>query len=76
MKRLYVRDMYREAKIGQQLVDEIVARARKAGYAKMRLDTHPWMLEAQKLYENVGFKEIAAYNNNPTEGARFFELEL
>ncbi len=76
MKRLYVRDMYREARIGQQLVDEIILKAKEGAYAKMRLDTHPWMLEAQGLYENAGFKEVSPYNNNPTEGIRFFELEL
>jgi hypothetical protein len=42
----------------------------------MRLDTLPGMVAAQALYEQFGFREIAAYTSNPVAGARFLELEL
>jgi ribosomal protein S18 acetylase RimI-like enzyme len=42
----------------------------------MRLDTVPGMEAAQALYEQLGFREIAPYTDNPVEGTRFLELEL
>jgi len=42
----------------------------------MRLDTHPWMIEAKAIYKLFGFREISAYHFNPTEGIKYFELEL
>ena len=38
--------------------------------------TVPGMETAQKLYELLGFREIAPYTVNPVPGARFLELEL
>jgi ribosomal protein S18 acetylase RimI-like enzyme len=42
----------------------------------MRLDTLPNMLEAQKLYKDLGFREIPAYLKNPTPNALCFERAL
>lgn len=76
MKRLYVKPDYRGKKIGRSLVIEVIEEARRMGYRLMRLDTHPWMKEAEGLYKSVGFYEIEAYRYNPIEGVKFFELEL
>lgn len=76
MKRLFILDHYRGKGIGKLLVNDIVAASTAAGYQRMLLDTHPWMEAARKLYLSVGFREVAAYNNNPTPGIRFFELSL
>ena len=76
MKRLYVKPEYRGRKIGRTLVVEVIREAREKGYRLMRLDTHPWMKEAEALYKSVGFYEIEAYRFNPIEGVKFFELEL
>lgn len=76
MKRLFVLPAYGGKGIGGTLVAAIIGEARKMGYQKMRLDTHPWMVHAQKLYSRFGFYEIGAYNDNPTPGIRFFEKEL
>jgi GNAT superfamily N-acetyltransferase len=76
MKRLYVKDKYLGRKIGKALVLGIINEARQKGYKKMRLDTHPWMKEAESLYRSVGFKEIEAYWKHPIDGAKFFELDL
>ena len=76
MKRLYVKDEFRGKKIGEKLVFELVNKAGENKYRLMRLDTHPWMNAAQTLYQKFGFKEVERYNNNPTEGIRFFELKL
>jgi hypothetical protein len=34
------------------------------------------METAQTLYEELGFREIAPYTENPVPGARFLELDL
>jgi putative acetyltransferase len=76
MKRLYVRPAYRGTGLGRTLACEIIAEAKSIGYARMRLDTVPWMAEAIALYRSLGFNEIPAYRHNPIEGAVFMELEL
>ncbi len=76
MKRLYVKDKFRGQRIGQKLVGKIIKEARRMNYRFMQLDTHPWMQQAQALYQQFGFQEIEAYHYNPTEGIRYFELKL
>ena len=76
MKRLYVRPAYRRLGVGRLLAMEVIESARKAGYARMRLDTVPSMVEAIAMYRSMGFVEIRAYAVKPVEGAVFMELDL
>ncbi|MDP9284797.1 MAG: GNAT family N-acetyltransferase [Actinomycetota bacterium] len=76
LKRLYVRRAHRGRGVGRLLVASILEEARRQGYRVMRLDTVPGMEAAQALYEQLGFREIAPYTDNPVEGTRFLELEL
>ena len=62
--------------MGKALVERIIKEAIEADYHTMRLDTHPWMKDAERLYRSFGFKETEAYNDNPTKGIKFFELHL
>jgi putative acetyltransferase len=74
MKRLYVRPSHRGLGLGQRLAREIVERGRALGYAAMRLDTGGDMLAARAIYEGMGFRPIACYNDDPHEDTLWFEL--
>jgi len=76
MKRLYVRPDYRGKGVGRALALAIIDTAKGMGYGHMRLDTLPGMEDAQRLYRALGFREIAAYYDNPIPGTRYLELDL
>lgn len=76
MKRLWVRQSFRNCGIGQLLIEAIIERARAAGYARLRLDTLPQMKTAVVLYRALNFYEVPAYYNNPVPGAIFLEKVL
>lgn len=77
MKRLFVRDGFRGQKIGNILIERLIAEARTIGYRKMRLDTFPpKMGKAVELYESHGFREIPPYYDNPYGEALYMEKDL
>ena len=76
MKRLYVSREFRGLKIGRRLAEAIIAEARKIDYTHMRVHTLEAMRTANILYASLGFKGIAAYEENLIAGAVFMELKL
>jgi GNAT superfamily N-acetyltransferase len=76
MKRLYVRPPHRGGGLGRLLAMRTIEAARGLGYETLKLDTLPQMKAAQKLYESLGFRDTAPYNDNPVRGVRFLALDL
>ena len=77
MKRLYVRPAFRAFGIGAALASSAIDSARQIGYQRMRLDTVPGeMAAAVRMYERLGFRDIAPYRENPRPDTRYMELEL
>lgn len=73
IKRMYVKPLSQQAGTGTSLLNEAVAFSKRAGYAKIRLDTLNTMLPAIRLYEKAGFYHIPAYYFNPEPTAVYFE---
>ena len=76
MKRLYVRPAHRGAGLGRLLATTVIDAAKGLGYETLKLDTLPQMKAAQRMYESLGFRDTAAYNDNPVRGVRFLALDL
>jgi len=61
IKRMYVRPAFRGRKLGQQLLDHLVAHARQKGTTLIRLETGIHQHEAIALYERNGFRQIPPF---------------
>lgn len=76
IKRLYVRPAHRGSGLGRTLALRVIDDARSLGYDSLKLDTLPAMKAAQRMYEALGFRDTAPYNDNPVQGVRFMALDL
>lgn len=76
MKRLYIRSAWRGKKLGETLVEKIIAEARKIGYSYMVLDMLPFLQNAIRLYKKIEFYEIENYNDSPLDTSIYMKLDL
>lgn len=77
LKRMWVRPEGRGAGLGRALATAARSVAGDLGYRTIRLDTVAGLMDgANRLYESLGFHDIAPYRDNPIPGARFMELDL
>lgn len=61
IKRIYIRPGFRGLKLGQRILDRLLADARSFGFQSLHLDTAPFMKSAHRLYERNGFTDCPAY---------------
>ncbi len=71
MKRLYVRPSGRGGGLARALVTSLLAAATAQGYRQIYLDTLPSMGAAQRMYESLGFRDVAPYYDSPIAGTRY-----
>jgi GNAT superfamily N-acetyltransferase len=76
VKRLYVQPAHRGGGWGRRLAEALIAEARTIGYTELKLDTLDWMDDARRLYAKLGFRECAAYYDNPLPGVVYMSLAL
>ena len=76
VKRLYVQPAHRSGGWGHRLAESLIADARAIGYGELKLDTLDWMADARRLYAKLGFRECAAYYDNPLPGVVYMALAL
>jgi GNAT superfamily N-acetyltransferase len=76
VKRLYVRPSHRGGGWGERLARQVLAEAHAIGYRELKLDTLAWMSEARALYARLGFRECAAYYDNPLPGVVYMARAL
>ncbi len=76
MKRMFVREEFRNRGIGRLLAEAVIREAKDMGYGRMRLDTLASMVPALTLYRSLGFHDIGPYRFNPMADATFMELSL
>ncbi len=76
LKRLYCRPAGRGHQLGSKLTQAAINYARIQGYTQMYLDTDRGLTQANKIYENLGFKDIERYYDNPMGCSRYMALTL
>jgi GNAT superfamily N-acetyltransferase len=77
LKRLYVRPEAQRQGIGRGLVETALAAAQAAGYASVRLETLTRLRQANRLYEDLGFVEVADFTTGGRAcGTRFLARPL
>lgn len=65
IKRMWVAESARGLGIGRRLLEELERRARDRGADSVRLDTNRALVEAIALYRSAGYREVAAFNDEP-----------
>jgi GNAT superfamily N-acetyltransferase len=64
IKRMWVDPAHRRAGTGRAMLDNLIAAARTAGYARIRLDSPDFMTSAHALYRSRGFFDIGPYSES------------
>lgn len=75
LKRLYCRPIARGQGVGLRLSQRAITEARRLGYDQMYLDTDVGLTHANAVYEQLGFRDIEKYYDNPMD-SRFMGLTL
>ena len=71
VKRVWVSPAARRQGLGRRLMADIERRAFERGVRELRLDTRGDLFEARRLYEQLGYREVAPFGDNPYAGHWF-----
>jgi GNAT superfamily N-acetyltransferase len=75
LRRVYVRPRFRGKGLARTISMALMGEARRLGYSLVRLDIHPRMPEAAKLFTSLGFGPIPPYAGQPA-GALCMEARV
>lgn len=75
VKRVWVAADARGVGLGTKIMGKLEELAKAAGFVTVKLDTNRALDEAKGLYEKLGYKETARYNDNPYAD-HFFDKAL
>ena len=76
LKRMWVQLPYQKLGIGETLLKECIALAKKLNYKEILLDTLKRLQPAIKLYKKYNFIETEAYYKNPNNDVVYMKLVL
>ena len=76
LKRMWVQLPYQKLGIGETLLKECIALAKKLNYKEILLDTLKRLQPAIKLYKKYNFIETEAYYKNPNNNVVYMKLVL
>jgi GNAT superfamily N-acetyltransferase len=65
VKRMWVAPRARGLGLGRRILVELEAQARARGVRTLRLETNRSLVEAIAMYQGAGFREVAAFNDEP-----------
>jgi DNA-binding MarR family transcriptional regulator/GNAT superfamily N-acetyltransferase len=65
IKRMWVSPQLRGVGVGRRLLQALEAEAAALGITRLRLETNRSLDEAQALYRRNGYREVAAFNDDP-----------
>jgi GNAT superfamily N-acetyltransferase len=65
VKRMWVAQSSRGLGIGRHILERFEALARRRRIPVLRLETNKTLKEAQALYRVSGYREVAAFNDEP-----------
>ena len=75
IKRMWVAKSARGIGIGRRILLALEQQAAALGFRVLRLETNRTLAEAQKLYRRSGYRQVAAFNDDPYADF-WFEKEL
>jgi len=65
IKRMWVRSDARGLGVGRRILEMLESVALEFDVAVLRLETNRTLVEAQALYRNAGYREVAPFNDEP-----------
>jgi len=74
--RVHVVPAERRRGLARRLMAELERRAREHGLSELRLDTRSDLIEARRLYEAIGYREIPRFSDHNPYAGHWFTKRL